>query len=90
MSRRSSRAGEMFRATLNVRSPHAFQVARAIGPEAGREMPRTRTEVVHAEGSVTLTMDAEDLSALRAALNSYIRWMSIAEKMSETVGEIDG
>lgn len=80
----------MFRATLAVRSPFASHVAQAIGPEAGREIPRTRAEVRHSEGSMTLTLDADDLSALRAALNSYIRWMSIAEKMSETVGEIDG
>lgn len=80
----------MFRATLAVRSPFASNVAQAIGPEAGREIPRTRAEVRHSEGSMTLTLDADDLSALRAALNSYIRWMCIAEKMSETVGDIDG
>ncbi|MCG7844137.1 MAG: hypothetical protein MIO90_01745 [Methanomassiliicoccales archaeon] len=80
----------MFRATLAVRSPYASNVAQAIGPEAGREIPRTRAEVSHSEGSMTLRLDADDLSALRAALNSYIRWMSIAEKMSETVGDING
>lgn len=80
----------MFRATLSVRSPHASKVALAIGPEAGREIPRTRAEVGRGEGSMTLVLDADDLSALRAALNSYIRWMSIAENMSQTVGEIDG
>jgi KEOPS complex subunit Pcc1 len=80
----------MFRATLAVTSPFASNVARAIGPEAGREIPRTRAMVSASEGSMTLILDADDLSALRAALNSYIRWMSIAEKMSETVGEIDG
>ncbi len=80
----------MFRATLAVRSPYASNMAQAIDPEVGREIPRTRAEVRHEVGSMTLTLDAEDLSALRAALNSYIRWMSIAEKMSETVGDIDG
>lgn len=80
----------MFRATLTVRSPFASNVADAIGPEAGREIPRTRAEVSHADDRMTLALDADDLSALRAALNSYIRWMSIAEKMSETVGEING
>lgn len=80
----------MFRATLSVRSPYASMVAQAIGPEAGREIPRTRAEVGRGEGSMTLVLDADDLSALRAALNSYIRWMSIAENMSQTVGEIDG
>jgi KEOPS complex subunit Pcc1 len=80
----------MNRATLAVRSPYASNVAQAIGPEAGREIPRTRAEVRSSEGSMTLTLDADDLSALRAALNSYIRWMNIAENMSRTVGEIDG
>ncbi|HRR66953.1 MAG TPA: KEOPS complex subunit Pcc1 [Methanomassiliicoccales archaeon] len=80
----------MFRATLVVRSPFASNVANAIGPEAGREIPRTRAEVHASQGSVTLRLDADDLPALRAALNSYIRWMCVAEKMSETVGDIDG
>jgi KEOPS complex subunit Pcc1 len=80
----------MFRAVLAVSSPYASNVAQAIGPEAGREIPRTRADVRRSGGSLTLTLEADDLSALRAALNSYIRWMSIAEKMSETVGEIDG
>jgi len=80
----------MFRATLTVSSPFASNVADAIGPEAGREIPRTRAEVCHSGDHMTLTLDADDISALRAALNSYIRWMSIAEKMSETVGEING
>lgn len=80
----------MFRATLAVSSPFASNVARAIGPEAGRDIPRTRAEVKSSQGSLTLILDADDMSALRAALNSYIRWMSVAEKMSETVGESDG
>jgi KEOPS complex subunit Pcc1 len=80
----------MFRATLTVRSPHASHMAQAIGPEAGREIPRTRAEVRQAEEDMTLVLDADDLSALRAALNSYVRWMTIAERISETVGDIDG
>jgi tRNA threonylcarbamoyladenosine modification (KEOPS) complex Pcc1 subunit len=36
---------------------------------------------------VVLKVEATDLAAMRAALNSYLRWMQIAEEMSITSGE---
>jgi tRNA threonylcarbamoyladenosine modification (KEOPS) complex Pcc1 subunit len=36
---------------------------------------------------VVLKVEAADLAAMRAALNSYLRMMQIAEEMSITSGE---
>ncbi|MDN5358796.1 MAG: hypothetical protein PWP76_639 [Candidatus Diapherotrites archaeon] len=32
-----------------------------------------------------LEVDADDLSALRAALNSYLRWISLIEKLHKAL-----
>jgi KEOPS complex subunit Pcc1 len=42
------------------------------------------------EGELVLKVEADDLAALRAALNSYIRWMIVAEDMSKMAGGQNG
>jgi tRNA threonylcarbamoyladenosine modification (KEOPS) complex Pcc1 subunit len=36
---------------------------------------------------MVLKLQASDLPALRAAVNSYLRWIKIAEDMNKAVGE---
>jgi KEOPS complex subunit Pcc1 len=73
-------------ATLVVSGPAAPTVFGAISPEAGREIPRTRARASLEEGRMVLEIQAKDLSALRAALNSYLRWIKIAEDMNQMAG----
>jgi KEOPS complex subunit Pcc1 len=80
----------MLRAELRVRSPFASTILTSISPEAGREIPRTKVKTGLEGDEVVLRMEATDLAALRAALNSYLRWMDIAEDMSKTIGENHG
>jgi KEOPS complex subunit Pcc1 len=80
----------MLRAELRVRSPFASTILTSISPEAGREIPRTKVETGLEGDEVVLRVEATDLAALRAALNSYLRWMDIAEDMSKTIGENHG
>jgi KEOPS complex subunit Pcc1 len=77
----------MLRATLKVRTSHAMTILASISPEAGREIPRTKITAEAGPGQVVLKVEASDLAAMRAALNSYLRWMQIAEEMSITSGE---
>ena len=74
----------MLRATLKVRTSHAQTILASISPEAGREIPRTRILAEAGPDQVVLKVEATDLAAMRAALNSYLRWMQIAEEMSKT------
>ncbi len=54
-------------------------VSSSIGPEAGRELPRTRA-TVRKEGEITaVEIVAEDSSSMRAALNSYLECIRIIE-----------
>ncbi len=53
----------------------------ALKPEVSSQVSRrTRTRIEAGQGGLTLRIEASDLNALRAALNSYIRWMEAALK----------
>ena len=58
----------------------ARAVAGALAPETEAQVPKTRSEVTLAEGAVRVHLVAEDLSALRAGVNSYARWVEAAER----------
>jgi KEOPS complex subunit Pcc1 len=50
----------------------------ALSPEAGREVPRSTTTLSLDGSTVVLEVSADDAGALRAALNSYLRWAALA------------
>ncbi len=70
-------------------TPHGKAVWGALRPEVGREIPRTRVSIVPGEKEIVLNIEASDLGALRAALNSYLRWIRISEEIGNMVGEED-
>ncbi|HKZ64664.1 MAG TPA: KEOPS complex subunit Pcc1 [Thermoplasmata archaeon] len=66
------------RAVVTFRGPEAEVLRASLGPEAGREIPRSRV-TVRGEGAIAeIVVEAEDTAALRAALNSYLRWAQVA------------
>lgn len=71
------------RAELRVRTEHAAVVQGALSPELGERIPRTRISVSREGDEVVVRIDAEDKNSLRAALNSYIRWMNVAEETAK-------
>lgn len=75
------------RAVVLFSGPEAGIVARALSPEAGRDVPRASVRIDGLAGEVTLTIDADDVAAMRAALNSYLRWADVAVKMAREVRE---
>ena len=64
--------------------PTARAVAAALAPETGTDVPKTASHVsleADAHGSaVRVEVEAEDLSSLRAAVNSYLRWVDAAAR----------
>ncbi len=75
----------MNRAVVSFNGPEAGIVARALSPEAGRDVPRATVRIDGVAGETTLTIDAEDVAAMRAALNSYLRWADVAVKIAREV-----
>ena len=65
---------------------NAQLLADALRPEMDHEVSRTRVEI-NAEGSeLKISIQAEDVVALRAALNSYLRWTKLAIDTQEALG----
>lgn len=77
-------------ARLRVRSssaPLAGWLRAALEPEASREVPRTRARVEASDPStVEVRVEARDLGALRAALNTYLGWVDLAERTAHSAG----
>jgi tRNA threonylcarbamoyladenosine modification (KEOPS) complex Pcc1 subunit len=56
----------------------AERLARALAPEASREVPRARARIGRpSESVVELRITAGDTGALRAALNTYLGWVEL-------------
>ena len=62
----------------------------SLMPElTSKEIPRTNIELGRAGARVTLKIKAADINALRAALNSYLKWIKcIVDMVEETANRI--
>jgi len=75
----------MRRATIVLSGADAGVVYRSLRPETGRDVPKARVAMRSAPGRLTLTIDADDTGALRAAVNSYLRWADVAARVRHEV-----
>lgn len=56
---------------------------KALLPEIGEGVPRTNIDIVQEDRSLKVVITADDISSLRAALNSYLRWLNLAREVQE-------
>jgi len=75
----------MPRASITLEGPEASVLRRALEPEAGRDVPKARVTVAGGPRRLSITIDADDTSALRAAVNSYLRWADLAARVHREV-----
>ncbi len=75
----------MPRATITLEGPEAAVVRQSLAPEAGRDVPGARVSLSGSARKVTITIDAVDTGALRAAVNSYLRWSDVAARVRREV-----
>lgn len=57
-------------------------------PELSKNIPQTTIEVTQLDRTLTLTISAQTTPVLRAAINSYSRWIQTAvqvQKIDETL-----
>lgn len=57
-------------------------VMAALEPEVSRELPRAQAKVWTEGKTLHLDIQAEDAISLRAAVNSYLRWVKVAADAS--------
>lgn len=60
-------------------------VAKSLDPEIKNKIPKTDIKVSLSENVFTLEIEANDISSLRAACNSYLRWINTALSVKKTV-----
>ena len=69
-------------AVFSFGSDRAGEIYRALAPEAGEINPRTGVEVTLEGGDLlVISVAAEDIPALRAALNMWLRLVLVADEM---------
>ena len=67
---------------------HLKTVLNAMKPET-RESPssRSRTKVEEEDGKLVVRFEAEDTSALRAAINAYLSFATVAMDIVKTIDD---
>ena len=71
---------------IERRPPVLDRLAAALAPEAEREVPRAAATLRRdAPGRLDLAIRARDTGALRAALNTYLGWIRLAEETESAV-----
>lgn len=75
----------MLHATLRINSADADAILKSLKPETGRELPRTRVRVSGEGEETVIEIEADDTSAMRAALNSYLGCIKVTEDIGKMV-----
>ena len=60
-------------------------VAKSLDPEIKHKIPKTNVEVSLSNKTFSLEIEAKNISSLRAACNSYLRWINTALNVKKTV-----
>jgi len=77
----------MHTATIILQHPKAGVIEKTIRPESAVEIPRTSVKVSRQDDKLRLDIESGDVNGLRAAVNSYLRWVGMAAEISERTGE---
>jgi tRNA threonylcarbamoyladenosine modification (KEOPS) complex Pcc1 subunit len=70
--------------TLELGEEKASAIAKAVGLEAGSELMRRSEVSIRADcGVLAVDLRSDDLSGLRASLNTYMRWIIMCDELVE-------
>ena len=60
-------------------------IAESLNPEIKHKIPKTNVKASLNGKIFSLEIEAEDISSLRAACNSYLRWISVGLTVKKSV-----
>jgi len=63
----------------------ALLIFESLSPELKQNIPKTHVELSHVDNTLTLSIQSNDLSSLRAACNSYLRWIATAISVNQLI-----
>ena len=79
-------------ATVNLNFPserHLQIVLEALKPETRISSNRSKVQAEGKNNQLTMTFKAKDTSALRTALNSYLRWITVINDVCSAMEAIE-
>lgn len=74
-------------AELRISGDGAGSAVAALSPETTRELPRTHTSITMEDGIAVLRVEADDSTALRAAINSFLECVAVTEDIGRIIEE---
>ena len=66
-------------------SSEAALIAASLSPEIKQKIPKTNVELSCSDNLLSLNIESKDVSSLRAACNSYLRWIATAINVKKLV-----
>jgi len=66
-------------------SEEARVVSKSINPEIKKKIPNTNVNISIFEKTFFMDIKAKNVNSLRAACNSYLRWINTALDVSKTI-----
>ena len=60
-------------------------ISESLDPEIKNKIPKTNVKVNLSGKTFSIDLEAKDISSLRAACNSYLRWINTALNVKKTV-----
>ena len=63
----------------------ACVITQALAPEMKQQIPKTKVRLHQVKKEMQLTILSSDTSSLRAACNSYLRWITTALQVKHLV-----
>jgi tRNA threonylcarbamoyladenosine modification (KEOPS) complex Pcc1 subunit len=60
-------------------------IVNSLIPEIKNKIPKTNVEITYSGKTLFLKIETNDISSLRAACNSYLRWINTAFDVKKTI-----
>ena len=60
-------------------------IFRSVKPEVEKEIPKTKVSIEKIDNKMILRIESKDTSSLRAACNSFLRWIETARYVKEVI-----
>jgi tRNA threonylcarbamoyladenosine modification (KEOPS) complex Pcc1 subunit len=79
----------MRKVEISIELPQAERkiVLGSLLPETGRTVQKTLVNLTETDTGIILTIETDTTSALRAALNSYLRWLNCIFSINSSIKE---
>jgi len=73
----------MITASISLKDVDGQTIRKAISPELNIQFSRANVKINKHKNGIALEFKADDVTALRATMNSYLRWLKVITEINE-------